>query len=383
MILRQLLSKLRRWYFGLVSIGQRRRVDIADDPITRKRCEPPVIVSSWDDLLAGVKTERDWKQRKEILRQRYLELLRDDQKPSRPPLEPETHESVTVEGIYTRHLISYNVEPDERAHAYLAIPLNQAGRGAGIIALHGTIAHGKERTAGLRDEPGKAHLDHLARRGYVVIAPDHFVAGQRCGSGQEFDTRYLYLKHPEWSAVGKFTYENSIAVDVLQAREEVDPQRIGVLGHSLGGHGSYFLAAYDDRIKAAVCNCSAGTFRHNPKVEEWARNHWYIYFKHIREALLAGYLPPIDMHEIIALIAPRAFLDISGLNDGEGLTQRQRVLMHLKIMEAYELEQAPQNFAFYTHGQGHTFLYDARTLMYAWMDKHLKEPESLETRLVR
>ena len=40
-----------------------------------------------------------------------------------------------------------------------------------------------------------------------------------------------------------------------------------------------------------------------------------------------GKLPPIDFHEIISLIAPRAFLDLSGLNDGNPATQRQRVLM--------------------------------------------------------
>jgi cephalosporin-C deacetylase-like acetyl esterase len=37
--------------------------------------------------------------------------------------------------------------------------------------------------------------------------------------------------------VGKFTYEHAIAIDVLQSLPEVDPQRIGALGHSLGGHG--------------------------------------------------------------------------------------------------------------------------------------------------
>ena len=41
------------------------------------------------------------------------------------------------------------------------------------------------------------------------------------------------------------------------------------------------------------------------RVVEWARDYWYTYFKHIREGLLEGRMPPIDFHEIISLIAPR------------------------------------------------------------------------------
>ena len=213
--------------------------------------------------------------------------------------------------------------------------------------LHQTIAAGKDEVAGLTGDPNKAVFDHLCRRGYVVIAPDHFVAGDRIPPEGPYETARFYKKHPEWTAVGKFTYEHAIAIDVLQSLAEVDPERIGTMGHSLGGHGAIFLAAYDERIKAAVCNCGATFFRHNAEVEGWARDHWYVYFKNIRPGLLEGNLPPIDFHEIMALIAPRAFLDLSGLNDGDPLAQRQRLLMLMKVMDVYELEKAPQNFAFY------------------------------------
>ncbi len=353
-----------------------------EGPPVRKRSDPPVIRSSWDDLLDGVKTPADWQRRRAVLRERFLALIRDDQKPPKPPLKLETHESVTVDGVYTRRLVSYNVEADERAHAYLAVPTRLDGPAPGIVALHGTYKQGKERTAGLVDNPDKAYLDHLARRGYVVIAPDHFVAGHRIPPEGPYETGRFYRKHPHWTAVGKFTYEHSIAVDVLQTLEEVDPNRIGALGHSLGGHGTFFLAAYDARIRASACNCGGSFLRHNPKVEAWARDHWYVYLKHLRPVLLDGRLPPIDVHEIIALIAPRAFLDLSALNDGNPLTQRQRVLMNVKIMDVYELAGVPQNFAFYVHGQGHAVPHESRALMYAWMDKHLKPPTATRTRRV-
>ena len=232
------------------------------------------------------------------------------------------------------------------------------------------------------DDPDKAYLDHLCRRGYVVIAPEHFVSGHRTPPEGSYETGRFYKKHPEWTAVGKFTYEHSIAIDVLQGMDQVDPKRIGALGHSLGGHGTLFLAAYDERIQAAACNCGASFFRHNSRVEAWARDHWYVYFKPIRPGLLKGHLPPIDFHEIIALIAPRAFLDISALNDGNPGTQRQRLLMLMRVMDVYEFEGKPENFGFYIHGRGHSVAHESRQLIYGWIDTHLKPPEATRTKRV-
>ncbi len=350
--------------------------------VERPVSDPPVIVSSWDDLTEGLKSAADWESRRQVLKQRYLDLLRDQYKPDRPALDLQVHETTVVDGTYTRKLISYAVESDERAYAYLGIPLQRDEKLPGIVALHGTYEKGKQRVAGLVENPNKAYLDHLCRRGYVVIAPEHFVSGHSIPPEGSYETGRFYAKHPNWTAVGKFTFEHSLAVDVLQSLPEVDPQRIGALGHSLGGHGTFFLAAYDDRIKVSACNCGAAFFRHNSGVTHWSRDHWYVYFGHIREGLLEGQLPPIDFHEIIALIAPRAFLDVSALNDGNPLTQRQRVLMNIKIMDVYELVEAPDNFAFFVHGRGHSVKHESRQLIYGWLDSHLLPAERTATRLV-
>ena len=355
----------------------------ADAPATRSEFHPPIIHTTWDDLTEGIPNPHDWFQRKETLRRQFLELIRDAHKPAqRPPLDLKVHESVDVDGMYTRKLISYNVEEDERAQAFLAIPHRLAGRAPAVVDLHGTYPHGKERSAGLEDNPDKAFLDQLARRGYIVISPDHFVAGARIPAEGPYVTARFYQKHPDWTAVGKFTYEHSIAVDVLASLPQVEPERIGALGHSLGGHGTFLLAAYDARIRAAASNCAGSTFHCNPAVLEWARDRWYVYFKHLRPDLLAGRLPPIDMHQIIALIAPRAFLDLSAINDGNPRTQQQRVLMNMKIMEVYALEGAAANFAFYVHGRGHSAAYESRQLIFAWMDVHLKPAAATEAHLI-
>lgn len=354
----------------------------SQDLPVRLRSDPPVIRSTWDDLLTDIRSADDWSKHRAVLQQRYLELIRDQHKPARVPLDLRVHETVEIEGRYQRLYISYQVETDERAHACLGIPLGLKGKAPGVVALHGTTAEGTKQTAGISGNPDKAFLDHLCRRGYVVIAPEHFVSGERIPAKGAYDTTAFYEKHPEWTAVGKFNFEHSIAVDVLLTRDEVDAANIGVMGHSLGGHGAYYLAAYDDRLKACVCNCGGSFLRHNPQVEAWARDRWYVYLKPIRPLLLRGELPPIDVHEIIALIAPRAFMDISALNDGNPLTQRQRALMLLKIGDVYELIGKPENFSFFIHGRGHGVPHESRQLIYGFLDAHLKPQETMKTQLV-
>ena len=55
----------------------------------------------------------------------------------------------------TRKLISDNVEADERAHAYLGIPLGLKSRAPGIVALHGTTPQGKELSVTSSARPRK------------------------------------------------------------------------------------------------------------------------------------------------------------------------------------------------------------------------------------
>ena len=57
----------------------------------------------------------------------------------------------------------------------------------------------------------KGYLDHLCRRGYICIAPEHFVSNFREPEDGPYETAEFHERHPEWTAVGKFTFEHSIA----------------------------------------------------------------------------------------------------------------------------------------------------------------------------
>ncbi len=62
------------------------------------------------------------------------------------------------------------------------------------------------------------------------------------------------------SASMKAIWNNIRAVDVLSERPDVDAVRIGVIGHSLGGHNAIFTALFEPRIRAIVSSCGFNAF---------------------------------------------------------------------------------------------------------------------------
>lgn len=346
---------------------------------------PSAIQTSWDDLLAGVDSAAAWEQKRGAVRARFLELIRDSAAPE-PPADPRVQvERAWDGGGFRIEYISYQVEEDERAHAYVGIPPDPVPPGGfpGVVCLHGTTNWGARRTLGLPPEPGDPHADkggvegkdyarQLVRRGYVTISPEHFCSAARLPAEGPYETAAFYRRHPDWSAVGKYIHDSRIACSVLAARSEVDEKQLGVTGHSLGGHGSIWLAAYDERIRCAAPSCSGLTFRQNPNPLQWSRDYWYVYFPQLRSRLLAGRQVQCDFHEMMGLIAPRPLLERFALNDGDAMGQAHRVLLHLKISELYRLLGHEPAHAFLVFGDGHFIPDLSSAAMLSWMDRWLK-----------
>jgi hypothetical protein len=86
----------------------------------------------------------------------------------------------------------------------------------------------------------------------------------------------------------------------------VDGEKIGCIGHSLGGHNTLFLAAFDERVGVAVTSCGFNSFQKylEGDISGWSHK---------------GYMPriasvyggraeniPFEFSEILGAIAPRA-----------------------------------------------------------------------------
>lgn len=272
---------------------------------------------------------------------------------------------------YTVHLASY---PGEVVPVLLYIPrnLSPGTRAPAMIALHGTGDKGKHLTDSLSAGPNRATATELACRGYVVIAPDYPSFGEL--SGHDFS------KDRFESGVMQAIFNHMRCVDYLQSRPEVDGSRIGVIGHSLGGHSAMFLGAFDERIKIVVSSSgwtlfdyyNAGakvTERYGGKMGPWAQDRYMPLVK-TRYGLDPGKMP-FDFDEVIAAIAPRYFFSNSPVNDSNfdvnGVKEGIR-----KAQEIYKLYKVPGHLQVHYPDAGHDFPVEIRQLAYKTIDSVLK-----------
>ena len=88
---------------------------------------PTPVTTSWDDLLDGVTTVEDWETTRLSIRGRFLDLIRDAAAPEPPDLRLEVEREWSA-GDFSIQYVSYQVEEDECAHAYVGIPSGTARR---------------------------------------------------------------------------------------------------------------------------------------------------------------------------------------------------------------------------------------------------------------
>ncbi|MCK5803302.1 MAG: prolyl oligopeptidase family serine peptidase [Lentisphaeria bacterium] len=288
-------------------------------------------------------------------------------------------ESEVDEGAWVRRLVSYETEPGDRCPAWLLVPkgVSAASPAPAVLCLHGTTADAKDACLGIGGHPGGANgiAVHLARRGFVTLSPDHFCAGARLPEGvPPYNTAFFYERHPGWSEMGKDVFDHRQALNVLCSRPEVDGSRLGCIGHSLGGYGTAFLAAVDDRVRAAVSSCGVTSWLVDPKRENWSRTPpgRYKHFQKLRPYFESGQAPPLDMHEILASIAPRALLNISAVgNDVCFPVFEPFAEIYYQVERVYKALQAEGKFACHFHSAGHSFNAPPRALAYCWLEMQL------------
>lgn len=306
---------------------------------------------------------------------RFRDLMGDGPT-QRPPPNPRVEEETREEG-YTRRLLSYDLEPGDRGWAWLLTPNGPGGPRPAVLCLHGTTADAKDACLGLGAHPGGSSgiAVHLVRRGFVTLAPDHFCAGQRLTPGAApYDPRPFYARHPDWSEMGKNLYDSQQALDILAGLPEVDAARLGCIGHSLGGYGTLFLAAVDERVQAAVCSCGVTSWRVDPLRENWSRIEpgRYRHFPKLRRYFAPGAELPLDMPDIMACVAPRALLNLSSVgNDVCFPIFEPFAEIYVQVERVYKLLQAEGRFACYLHSEGHSFRAPGRALAYAWLQERL------------
>lgn len=301
----------------------------------------------------------DWNDRRRQIRSNFELVTGSLPGPEyRVPLDVQVIETVDVDGL-TRIKLTYQSDPFDRVPAYLILPKDaKPGKTPAMLCLHQTFNGGKAEPSGLAGDPRLYYALELAKRGYVVLAPDYPGFG---------DHKYDFTNSPYVSGTMKAIWDNHRAVDLLELRPEVDRNRIGVIGHSLGGHNSIFTALFDERLRAVVSSCGFCRF-HKDDVPSWTGK---TYMPRIASEFgNDADKVPFDFPELIAAIAPRAFFTSSATMDSDFDVGGVKETM-AAAKPIFQIYNVPDNIAEYYPQIEHAFPDDARTKAYEFLDKHL------------
>jgi len=307
-----------------------------------------------------IASPREWRRRRAHLlahMQRVMGPLPGSER--RVPLDPRVHEEVVTDR-FVRRKIDFASEPGDRVPAYLFLP-RARGRHPAVLCLHQTTRLGKAEPAGLGGRSDLHYALHLAERGYVTLAPDYVNFGEH-----RFDPYAAGYASGSMKAI----WDNLRAVDLLQSLPEVDPRRIGVIGHSLGGHNALFTAAFDERLIAIVSNCGFTAFPayYGGNLAGWSGP---TYMPRLRSEFgLDPRRVPFDFHEIVAALAPRAFLAIAPVRDDNFAVEGVREVIDA-ARAVYRLFGASERLAALYPDAAHAFPSEAREVAYAWLDRWL------------
>ncbi len=129
----------------------------------------------------------------------------------------------------------------------------------------------------------------------------------------------------DWGTLAVWAWGAMRVVDYLLTRDDVDPARIAITGHSRGGKAALLAGALDERIALTAPNGSgaggAGSYRvlgpRPETLEAITETSRFAYWFHPRLRSFRGRVDrlPLDQHFLVALVAPRAFISTDAFGD--------------------------------------------------------------------
>jgi hypothetical protein len=213
---------------------------------------------------------------------------------------PTAHvESTTEKDGYRETKLHYQVEENVWCPSFLLEPLEGNPEGAAVLACHG---HG----TGVR-YPLYSYVEDFARLGYIVFAPNVRDFGERA-----FETRATHecpQLEPLYNLLGASSFglkvkDLLIGLEWLKAREEVDADRIGCAGLSMGGGLAMFLSAVQPSIAVTAVSGFLSTYK-----------GLMLDVRNCPGYVVNGILQHCDLYDVAGLIAPRPLVVGSGTRD--------------------------------------------------------------------
>ena len=260
-------------------------------------------------------------------------------------------------GDYRVEKLLFQTRPGIWMTANAYVPAG-VGRRPAVLCVHGHWRGAKQ------DPVVQSRCIGLARLGFFVLVVDAFGAGER-GIGKA-----LGEYHGEMTATtlwpsglalaGLQVYENMRAVDYLQSRPEVDPDRIGVTGASGGGNQSMYVGAIDERIGCVVPVCSVGTYDS------------YLGAACCMCELTPAVLSYTEEWGVLARVAPRGLMVINATQDAFQFSVGEAEKSLDSVAEVFRLYGVEEKLRHAVFESRHDYNQAMREAMYGWMTWHLK-----------
>ena len=333
----------------------------ADTPVLQ-----PLLVDAQGQPIT---TLDGWLKRRAEIRRWWVDFLGPmaSEHPQRPKYEVpkvEVLEQERLEGVI-RERIRYEVEPEQPTEAYLLRPAPQASdkpmRRPGVVVFHPTVDRSIREPAGLEGRPERSFGLELARRGCVALCPRNYLWPETDKLAAEAEARSFAERHPDSKGMAKMLLDGVVALDILAALGDVDPARLGTIGHSLGAKEVLYLAAFDGRVRAAVSSEGGiGTGYSN-----WDAP-WYL-GPTIRDPDFGH-----EHHELLALAAPCPFLLVGG-DSADGARSWPFVAAAMPVYELYAGRDpgGRARLGLWNHHAGHAVTPDSSERMIQWLLTYL------------
>jgi dienelactone hydrolase len=320
-------------------------------------------------FMAGIGSKEDWERVRPRLKEEYFYMLGLWPLPEKTPL------NATVTGTLERptfkvEKLHFQSMPGLYVTGNLYLPKKIEGRLPAILYLCGHSGKGRNgnKTA------FQHHGIWFANNGYACLIVDTLMLGEigePMGAIHHGTYRYgrWWWHSRGYTSAGVECWNGIRAIDYLVTRPEVDPERIGVTGISGGGIGTFWVAAGDERVKAAV-PVSGLSDLETQVIDKVINGHCDCMFFH------NTYL--WDLTGIAALIAPRSFLFANSDWDTIfPMPGNQRIRDRMEhLYGLYGKAGGDGNFDICVVPGGHSDSYELRLMAYRFMNRHLKGDNS-------
>ena len=317
-----------------------------------------------ESFLGEVGSKDDWNKRKETHREQLWYMLGLSSDRPRADLKATVTGKLEGEGFSVEKL-HYQSSPGLYVTGNLYLPPARK-KDEKFPAILYVCGHGRVKKDGV-SFGNKVHYHHhgawFARNGYVCLTLDTIQLGEIEGIHHG-----TYSKNMWWwvsrgyTPAGVEAWNGIRGIDYLQSRPEVDPERIGVTGRSGGGAYSWWVAALDERVKAAVPVAGITSMR-NHVVDGCVEGHC--------DCMYQVNSMRWDFAMISSLVAPRALL-ISN-TDKDRIFPLEGVLeVHSKTRKLYRLLGAESNLGLQITEGPHKDTQDLRVHAFSWFNRFLK-----------